>query len=350
MTSSKYKVGMVSTDAPPFFGGMGSHVGSLLSGLRALGVDTALFTKNNRSFASKWGAIGFSIGLHAALKTWVRREKIDILHLHTGPGGAFLRKKVSSVPLVVTANHTYANQAELPFQRWKKFFIPWERATYHAADIICALSKDTADSVERDYGIDRAKIRVIPCGFLLAPWMAADRELENRDQHSCVFIGRPQLRKGWDILRDAWPLVRKRVPDAVLHVIGFSQETRDDICFHGRLPDADVRRLVGKSSLILCPSRLEGFGLAAAEAIAAGTPVVATRVRGLRQVLRDNETGILVDVSVDALATAISDILLDTARWQALHDGCVRHRDAFDIQREIAAHQSVYDEVYSSSI
>lgn len=345
MSFSKLRIGMVSVDAPPHMGGMGRHVGCLVDGLRRAGHEVLLFDRSDRPLRVALGKnIGFSIGLKRALERWIRRYNIDLVHLHTGPGGALLRGKLS-VPLIVTANHTYADQAMLPAEWGKRLFKGWERRTYQAADAVPCLTEDTARSVVDTYGIDRSKVSVIGCGFDLAPWIAADRE--TRDEYSAVFIGRPETRKGWDILCNAWKLLRHDIPEAVLHVVGF-RDDQPGMYFHGRLADRELQSLVGRSQILVMPSRLEGFGLAAAEAIAAGTLVVGFDVLGLRNVVSP-KTGILVQVSDIALADAIKEILFDHIRWKRLHDGCRDERSRFALASEIDAYLALYSRACTRS-
>lgn len=340
---------MISRDAPPFIGGMGRHVGNLVGGLREAGVTVSLFDRSKRCVPSFFGSAGFSFGLSLVLQRWIFEKKITLLHLHTGPGGAFLPSP-SGVPFVVTANHTYAAQARLPGQSWKCVFVPWEKATYRAAHRVICLSDDTADSVEHDYGIDRTILRIIPCGFPLAPWVSSDVSDAQRDRWSCVFVGRPQTRKGWDLLLNAWRRVRTDFPQARVHVVGFVGAEEEGIQFHGRISDDELHFLIGHSRFVVCPSRLEGFGLAAAEAIAAGTPVIGMRVAGLQRVIVDGESGILTDVSAVALADKMQILFKDDVLWATLHRGCQRLRSVFDHEKEIALHQQVYDEVYSDAL
>lgn len=335
---------MVSMDSPPHKGGMGRHVGCLMSGLRKDGLRVTLFDRTHRPLASCGGNIGFSAGLPLALRPWIRKERISLLHVHTGPGGVFLPRP--PLPLLVTANHTYAAQSRLPEQGWKRIFIPWERATYRAARMIVCISADTAGSVIRDYGIDPARVRTVPCGFDLGPWIASDQPDDSRDPRSCVFVGRPQTRKGWDLLLHAWEQVRTRAPDAVLHVVGFRHEPVAGMSFHGRLSDDDLRLLLGRSRLLVSPSRLEGFGLAAAEAIACGTPVVGTDVPGLRTVV-GHGSGILTVPEAGVIADALVRALTDNALWQTMRAACRVLRPSFGIQAEVAAYRPLYDEVYS---
>lgn len=346
MTSSNPILGIVSADAPPFIGGMGRHVGSLVDGFRKEGMTVHVYDRSRRKIMYALGKnLGFSFGLRFRLRAFIAKNHINILHVHSGPGGVLMPFSPYGVKVVVTANHTYAAQSRLPGQAWKRIFVALEKKTYERADAIIAISEDTAESLRRDYGIPASRISVIGCGFDLAPWIAADSD--TRKKHACVFVGRPDSRKGWDILLSAWPLVQSAIPTATLSVVGWKEEPREGITFLGRISDADLPRLLGSSRLVVCPSRLEGFGLAAAESTAAGTPVLATLVPGLQRVIQPGRTGILVDPHPTLVAHSIVQMLQDDALWNRLHEGCQTYRSTFDTKREISAHIDKFRALYS---
>ncbi len=82
--------------------------------------------------------------------------------------------------------------------------------------------------------------------------------------------------------------------------------------FLGKLES--VAPLLAAADLFLLPSQTESFGLSALEALASGVPVVASRVGGLPEVVRDGETGMLCPVGdVDAMAEAAIGLLSDRA-------------------------------------
>ena len=341
---SDLRIGMVSVDSPPHIGGIGRHVGSLTQGLRASGLSVSIFDRACRPIPYAVGNnVGFSIGLSSALRQWIARERIDLLHVHAGPGGVFL--PFPPMPMIVTANHTYAQQARLPWQSWKSVFKSAEWTTYLAALAVACISEDTAVSLREEYHVAPERVRTIPCGFDLAPWERADSE--ERDRRSCVFVGRADTRKGFDLLLAAWKEVHEAEPEATLSVVGVARAHLPGIRFLGRLPDDELRALIGSARMLIMPSRMEGFGLSAAEAIAAGTPVVATDVDGLRCVVRDGETGVLTRTDPSSVASAVTMLLRDDARWSSLHAGCRRSRDAFALAREVDAYRSLYDEVYT---
>ena len=93
----------------------------------------------------------------------------------------------------------------------------------------------------------------------------------------------------------------------------------DRVTFTGRLPVDELVRTHNEASLFVSPSLYEGFGLPAAEAMACGTPVVATTAGAFPEVIADGETGILVPpADARALADAIAALLADPARRAAM--------------------------------
>lgn len=118
-------------------------------------------------------------------------------------------------------------------------------------------------------------------------------------------VGSLKKIKGHALLVEAMAEVKKSLPGAVLLVIGDGPEKENlmeragmaglagDIRWLGRRRREDVYRLYGAMDVLAVPSKFEGFGLAAAEAMAAGLPVVATRVDGLTEVGEDGMTGFL---------------------------------------------------------
>jgi len=333
-------IGMVSWDFDPPIGGMGRHVGTLTEGLRQAGLTVSVFSGSDVRSGGLGRSVAFSFVLPFRLGRWIAARGVHLLHVHAGPGGVMLLRR-AGVPLVVTANHTYWQQQHLPGEGWKRLLLPLERRTYALADRVVSISADTARIVERVYGVPSSRLSVIPCGFPLAPFEAEDREMPERSLH-VVFVGRPDTRKGWDLLRAAWKDVHARLPSAILDVVGFTGPKQPGIRFHGRLPDAGRRSLVGRSRLAVCPSRFEGFGLSAAEAIASGTPVVATDSDGLRTVVEDRKTGLLIPPVPSQIASGILAVLTDDALFERLHNGCRSARYRFTDSSEIAAHVALY--------
>jgi glycogen(starch) synthase len=163
------------------------------------------------------------------------------------------------------------------------------------------------------------------------------------DPPQLVCLGRLVRDKGFDVAIDAMVPLRRLLPAVRLVVAGDGPEApglRDRVCrlglgdcvaFVGAVAPADVPALLERASVIVIPSRAEGFGLVALEAAAVGRPVVATRIGGLPEVLDAEKTGLLVEPDQPAaLAHAVFRLLSDPAWLRAMGDAArVRARIVF---------------------
>jgi glycosyltransferase involved in cell wall biosynthesis len=170
------------------------------------------------------------------------------------------------------------------------------------------------------------------------------------------YVGRLRREKGLDVLIRALPAVVQCHPAVRLLVVGAGPDAgalrelsvREGIAGHmvwsGMRSQLEAWRLFGMMDVVAVPSRFEGFGLVAAEAQAAGLPVVASGVGGLREVVCDGETGILVPPGEPAaLAKGIETLLADPPRARRLGIAGQRHvAEAYSPERFAASVQAVY--------
>lgn len=192
-------------------------------------------------------------------------------------------------------------------------------------------------------GVDRAALR---------------RELGIPSDSPVVgFVGRVRREKGLDLLIRALPEVLLSFPAVRLLVVGDGPETGAlrDLAQRAGVPDRVVwlgmcgrrecRRLLAAMDVAAVPSRFEGFGLAAAEAQAAGLPVVAADVDGLREVIVDGETGILVPpADPRALAAALVRLLGAPEAARAMgRKGRLRVGEHFTVDRFARVTLALYE-------
>ncbi len=179
-----------------------------------------------------------------------------------------------------------------------------------------------------------------------------------RPPRTILFTGRLGPDKGVHVLCDAFRLVRQRVPDATLELVGpeapvareMQVELSDDprvraldrfyggsyrvelerrlgddlpaVMFTGRVPAADMPAVYARGTVAVLPSLEEAFGLPLVEAMASGLPTVATRIGGMPELLVDGETGLLVAPDdAAALADALVRLLTDPALASRLGAG-----------------------------
>ena len=338
------RIGIVSWDFDPPQGGLGRAMRGLRDELEAMGHAVETLTPANGGwllgctrFAG--GQMLFSLLLPLVLRRWIVRVRLAILIAPCGPCGVFL-PPVPGCKRILIAYHTYAQQARaVPGQRWKKLFVPWERRMLRGADAIFCYAESAWKALQNEYGIAESAIRFLPQLWDWRSWaFAAEPE---REPGLCVCVGRLNARKNAEVLLRAWPAVAERMPDARLVLVGEGPHARridarirsmPSVSRIASMPQEDLRRLVGRAALILCPSRLEGFGLAAAEAMASGACVIASGVDGLHDLIRHEDTGLLVpSEDASAWAAAILGMFDDDALRSSL--GIVAQQrllDAFD--------------------
>lgn len=330
-------IGIVSWDFDPPKGGMGRSLQWIVEAVKDGGFDVVVGSMGSlipRIFQSG-GHLLFSLLLPFFLHRWIDRNHISHLLIPTGPGGIFLFFKPRNVRIVCLACHTYEQQARLvPGQWWKKIFLPLERRTLRMTDHVLCFSEDTKNAV-RTYAIDQERITQIP--------HAIDTSVKHIDKQQglCLCIARLEARKGIDVLLAAWPHIVRSHPEAKLMIIGKGIEaSRIDrrIASIGSsasriasLPREELLQLIAEAEVLICPSYLEGFGLAVAEAMMNGTAVVATNTEGIRNLIIDQQTGMLFPAEdAKALADAVISLLEDRSLRDTITQAAIKRTKDFD--------------------
>ena len=186
------------------------------------------------------------------------------------------------------------------------------------SDCVVASTEYEAVELIEQYGAEPSRVCVNPPGVDLERFRPGDR-MEARQRigidrgPTVLFVGRIQALKGLDVAVEALCTVRDRLPEARMIVVGGPsgpsgeeehrsiQEMadrlglRDAVTWWGVQPHGRLPIFYRAADVLVVPSRSESFGLVAAEAQASGLPVVAANVGGLRYVIRDGRSGVLVD-------------------------------------------------------
>ena len=146
-----------------------------------------------------------------------------------------------------------------------------------------------------------------------------------------VFLGRPDRRKGRDLLLDAWPAVRSRVPDATLIVMGGGNApSMEGVTFAGQVDEEEKRRILASSQVFCAPNRGgESFGIAVAEGMAAGCAVVASDIPAFIDLL-DGVGAHHVNGDAGDLAEVLGSVLMDPRRLSAMARMSAERISAFD--------------------
>ena len=248
-----------------------------------------------------------------------KKWKPTIIHAQHLWTTAYVASKLG-MPFVATAHGT-----DLMGFRW---FEEWRAMALEGAmkaNAIIAISGDVARDTVDIYGVPDGRVQVIWNGFNTEIFrvMPVDRDevlnehgLEPGIKHVIAFTGKLAEFKGLDVLLQAAAIYENALGDIVTLIVGDGGLLSDlqalakqldlrGVRFLGHQNQDKVARIMNVSDLAVVPSRVEPFGLVAIEALACGTPVVATNRGGLPEFVNEN-VGALVDVDdADGLAAAV---------------------------------------------
>lgn len=188
-----------------------------------------------------------------------------------------------------------------------------ERAVYRRADRIITLSEAFARILVDVYKIPRAKLRVVPGAVDLAQFHPPPSKQEARKQlqwpvDAPIFVAVRRLvpRMGLDNLIRALAVVRAEFPNVQLYIAGKgplaaslqalvrSLKLEANVFLLGFVPEEQLLRMYQAADLNVVPTlALEGFGLAVAESLAAGTPTLVTPIGGLPEVIAELSPGLI---------------------------------------------------------
>jgi len=199
---------------------------------------------------------------------------------------------------------------------WRRFF--YQRVATHVVANSEATRRTLLDSAP---ALRRRGIEVIRNGIDVDTFASALPAALGLPGDAIVFgfVGRFDERKGVHELLDAWPAVAAAVPAAHLVLVGRGgleaaahERLGGDARVHFTGYRADVAALLRAFDVLVMPSHWEGFGLVAAEAMAAGVPVIAGDASSLRELVRDGVNGRLVPIrDAAALARAMTQLGTD---------------------------------------
>ncbi|MCA1667812.1 MAG: glycosyltransferase [Thermomicrobia bacterium] len=352
----------------PSAGGMNIYVRELARELAARGARVDIFTRREDADTptrtllepgvclialpcgpfgdvEKLSLVPFLSSFAAAVDGWANenRRTYDLIHAHywlSGIVGDALRCRWD-VPLLMTF-HTLAQAkntvARSIAENEATQRIVAERRLMHSVDAVMAFNPQEKAEMTWYYGAEPGKVCVVPAGVDTTLFRPGDRAAARRlldllpDEPVILFVGRIDPIKGIDVLVDALCGLRcemwQTAPPRLLLVGGgegepgyetliaraAAQNLLDRIDFVGSLSHAELPIYYQAADVVAVPSFYESFGLVAVEAMACGTPVVASRAGGLAFTVDDNRTGFLVPHNdPHALAARLHAVLADAA-------------------------------------
>ena len=283
------------------------------------------------SLSARLALAGFILsGLHL--------RRFDVMHAHGDDHFVFRRPLPWVRTLYGSAKRELHSAVRLRRRVSQSALIPLEYLSVRAANVSVGISRDTALCID---GIDE----IIPCGVDARVFHPSTRQRSSNP--SILFVGTLEGRKRGHVLLQAFEQhIRPAFPTATLWMICEPGEPRDGVRWCGKVSTADLAELYRQAWMFCLPSTYEGFGVPYIEALACGTPVVATPNPGAREILQDGRYGILADD--DDLPNAILSLLSNSERRQQMGErGLIRAAD-FDWDRIAERYEAVYHQAQAS--
>ena len=338
------KIALVSPYDFSVPGGVNSHIAHLAEHFLALGQDVQIIAPASRPREVPPGVvvmgrpiavpasgsvarIAFSLRLAPRVKRILADEEFDIVHIHE-PFMPFLPVQFLRYSEAINVA-TFHAAKERDASRWYAYGRRVLRRWFRRLDGKIAVSLPAMRLVSRYFP---GYFNIIPNGVNVAHFSAP---LEPLPQYcdgrpNILFVGRPEKRKGLAYLLRAFVRVKEEIPEARLIVVGagnFDRYRRSmeragvrDIHFVGWVSYQDLPRYHRTAHVFCAPATgNESQGIVLLEAMAAGTPIVASNIEGYASVLTHGVEGLLVlPKEAEALAEALIHLLSDEERRRAM--------------------------------
>jgi glycosyltransferase involved in cell wall biosynthesis len=251
--------------------------------------------------------------------------------------------------ILITHKHSVVNP------RKHHIFIFLEMLSILLSNKVIAISKSVKNSLTKYEFVPENKIFVLPncIDYQKFNSAMANRIYSKEKQIVIGTVGRLEREKGINYLLLAMKIILTRFPNAKLEITGEGSALNElkflsnklnisnSVIFFGKL-DNPIPNYIRMDVFVL-PSVLEGFGLVLLEAMAAGVPVVATNVDGIKEVVIDGESGILVlPKNPEAIADAVMSIIENPRLAKGLVEEGIKRAQSFDIQEQLMKLDNLY--------
>ena len=257
------------------------------------------------------------------LKALVSKNRYDVVHTHLFPANYYAAAVLRHFPASIwlyTEHNVWNRRRRFPALRMV------ENVVYARFRRIIAVSELVAASLRRWLPSLASKVVMIPNGVPMSAFQQKTWCARDLTERTVLFAGRLEYVKGVDILLRAFA----KFPSPTTLLLagdGAQRETLERLTLDLELSSSvkflgfrsDIAALMREADCVVLPSRWEGLPMVMLEAMALGTPVIASAVGGIPEVIEDDITGWLVPPEdVDSLAGALLQALTDTEKAQRI--------------------------------
>lgn len=268
---------------------------------------------------------------------WCLHQNVEFLHAHFADANFIYAAAISAwsgIPYGVTTH------------RYDILNDPIDMSTaislFKGAAVVITISEFNRRFMVQKYGLPISKIHIVHCGIDLNRFEFLERKPRQTGQPLRILnVGRLVTEKAQDILLKAMSTLKAREVPFTLEIIGGGPlqgeliqmaenlNLVDAVTFHGVQTEEFVRERLGAADLFVLSSRSEGLPVVVMEALAVGTPTIATRIFGIPEIIEDKISGLLVPPDdPDALADAIFAVNTNPTLLRSIPDAGRRKVEA----------------------
>lgn len=363
------RIGMMVDMYKPHISGVTHYVSLNKRALEAAGHEVEVFTFGegvvddepgvHRSPGMPVAESGFYLGFRYRRAARLRLQQMDLVHVHHPflSGGLALRYcRHLGIPIVFTNHTRYDLYAQvylpmIPDPLSRTFLQGYLPGFCRSVDLVIAPSEGMR-AVLQDLGVD-SEISVVPNGVELAPFQnavpapRASLGLAPEDL-ALVYVGRLGLEKNVAFLLRTFAGVRSAAPQARLVLVGGGPDAEnlrglardlglaEAVRFTGAVPYPDVPGMLAACDAFVTASVSEVHPLSVIEAMAAGLPVVGIDSPGVRDTVRDGETGFLSSYDSAAFSAKLTRLVLDDDLRRRMGLAAAQASEEYDIERTSA--------------
>jgi glycosyltransferase involved in cell wall biosynthesis len=293
-----------------------------------------------------------------------RRDEFDVVHDNQSLGSALLKIADLDLPVVATVHHPITRDRVVDVAAAKWWRKPLVRRWYGFAEMqkkvarqipeLLTVSSSSAADIAEDFGVSPEQLHIVPLGVNTELFKPAEHRVSGRIiaiasadvplkgvSHLLHAVARLRVERDLDV-----QLVSKLEPNGPTEKLIAELGISDIVHSSSGLSDEELAALLASAEVACIPSLYEGFSLPAVEAMASGTPIVASRAGALPEVVgKDGDCARLVrPADVDELTAVLGELLdspLERRRLGAA--GRQRALEVFSWESVAAQTVSVYD-------
>jgi glycosyltransferase involved in cell wall biosynthesis len=242
----------------------------------------------------------YFLGAMRSIQRTVREIQPDIIHVHGTFAGLFLRTLFflqKQRPVIIYCSHGWSFLMDI--RPWKKRLYAWvEKVLSIRTDYMISISKYEYQ-MAMNYGLSPKKSVIVYNGVSDVPASKLHPFQVNKEKINLLYVGRFDRQKGFDLLLEVFN--EQQFTDVVLYLIGepvleeISYDYPDNAVALGWIDHSEIDRYMKACDAVIVPSRWEGFGIVAIEALRNKKPVIASNRGALPEIIQHGVNGYLFD-------------------------------------------------------